>query len=246
MFDLEGKAALVTGASGGIGAEIARVLHGAGASVGLSGTRVEPLEALASELGDRAHVLPCNLSEGEDVADLPKRAAEAMGSVDILVNNAGITRDNLFMRMSEDDWDAVLARQPEKCHGAVEGRDPGDDESAVGPDHQHHLGGRALPGNPGQANYAASKAGLVGLSKSLAYEVASRGITVNCIAPGFIQTAMTDKLTDDQKSGILAQIPSGRMGDPAEIASAVLYLASDEASYVTGTTLHINGGMAML
>jgi 3-oxoacyl-[acyl-carrier protein] reductase len=245
MFNLEGKTALVTGASGGIGAEIARVLHGAGATVGLSGTRTEPLEALAGELGDRAHVLPCNLSDAEAVEGLPKQAAEAMGSVDVLVNNAGITRDNLFMRMSLAEWDEVLNVNLRSAmilsKGVIRGMMKArwgrivNISSIVG-----------ATGNPGQANYAASKAGLVGMSKSLAYEVASRGITVNAVAPGFITTAMTDKLTDDQKAGILAQVPAGRMGEPAEIAAAVLYLASDEAGYVTGATLHINGGMAML
>lgn len=245
MFDLTGKAALVTGASGGIGAEIARSLHAAGATVGLSGTRVEPLEALAAELGDRAHVLPCNLGDAEAVEALPKQAIEAMGSVDILVNNAGITRDNLFMRMSGDEWDEVLTVNLRSAMILSKGVMRGmmktrwgriiNISSIVG-----------ATGNPGQANYAASKAGLVGMSKSLAYEVASRGITVNAVAPGFITTAMTDKLTDDQKSGILDQVPAGRMGEPSEIAAAVLYLASGEAGYVTGTTLHINGGMAML
>ena len=245
MFDLTGKSALVTGASGGIGADIARQLHGAGATVGLSGTRVEPLEALAAELGERAHVLPCNLSDMEAVEALPKQAIEAMGAVDILVNNAGITRDNLFMRMSDEEWDSVLAvnltATYKLCKGVIRGMMKSrwgrivNISSIVG-----------ATGNPGQANYAASKAGMVGMSKSLAYEVASRGVTVNAVAPGFIRTAMTDKLNDDQKAGIMAQIPAGRMGDPAEIASAVLYLASEEAGYVTGTTLHINGGMAML
>ncbi len=245
MFDLTGKCALVTGASGGIGADIARALHGAGATVGLSGTRTAPLEALAAELGDRAHVLPCNLSDAEAVAALPKQAAEAMGAVDILVNNAGITRDNLFMRMSDEEWQSVidvnLGATFKLCKGVLRGMMKArwgriiNISSVVG-----------ATGNPGQGNYAASKAGMVGMSKSLAYEVASRGITVNAIAPGFIETAMTDKLTDDQKSGILGQIPTGRMGTPAEIASAVLYLASPEAGYVTGTTLHVNGGMAML
>ncbi|MDW3183903.1 3-oxoacyl-[acyl-carrier-protein] reductase [Roseobacter sp.] len=245
MFDLTGKNALVTGASGGIGAEIARLLHGAGATVGLSGTRVEPLEALAAELGDRAHVLPCNLSDMAAVEALPKQAAEAMGSVDILVNNAGITRDNLFMRMSDEEWQSVLdvnlTATFKLCKGVMRGMMKArwgrivNISSVVG-----------ATGNPGQANYAASKAGMVGMSKSLAYEVASRGITVNAVAPGFIETAMTDKLTDDQKSGIMEQIPAGRMGTPAEIGAAVLYLASPEAGYVTGTTLHVNGGMAML
>ena len=245
MFDLTGKSALVTGASGGIGADIARTLHGAGATVGLSGTRTAPLESLAAELGDRAHVLPCNLSDGDAVAALPKQAAEAMGAVDILVNNAGITRDNLFMRMSDDEWQSVLdvnlTATMKLCKGVMRGMMKArwgrivNISSVVG-----------ATGNPGQANYAASKAGMVGMSKSLAYEVASRGITVNAIAPGFIETAMTDKLTDDQKGKIMEQIPAGRMGASAEIAAAVLYLASPEAAYVTGTTLHINGGMAML
>lgn len=245
MFDLTGKSALITGASGGIGADIARALHGAGAAVGLSGTRVDPLDALASELTDRAHVLPCNLSDMAAVEALPKQAAEAMGSVDILINNAGITRDNLFMRMSDEEWQSVLdvnlTATFKLCKGVMRGMMKArwgrivNISSVVG-----------ATGNPGQANYAASKAGMVGMSKSLAYEVASRGITVNAVAPGFIETAMTDKLSDDQKSGIMGQIPAGRMGTPAEISAAVLYLASPEAAYVTGTTLHVNGGMAML
>jgi 3-oxoacyl-[acyl-carrier protein] reductase len=245
MFDLTGKSALITGASGGIGGEIARILHSAGATVGLSGTRVEPLEALAAELGDRAHVLPCNLSDGEAVVALPKQAVEAMGGVDILINNAGITRDNLFMRMKDDEWEGVinvnLTSTFKLCRGVLRGMMKArwgrivNISSVVG-----------ATGNPGQANYAASKAGMIGMSKSLAYEVASRGITVNAVAPGFITTAMTEKLSDDQKAGILGQVPAGRMGDPGEIAAAVLYLASPEAAYVTGTTLHVNGGMAML
>ena len=245
MFDLTGKNALVTGASGGIGADIARALHGQGATVGLSGTRTEPLEALAAELGERAHVLPCNLSDMEAVKALPKQAAEAMGSVDILVNNAGITRDNLFMRMSDDEWQSVLdvnlTATFQLCKGVMRGMMKArwgrivNISSIVG-----------ATGNPGQANYAASKAGMIGMGKSLAYEVASRGITVNAIAPGFIATTMTDKLTDEQKSGIMGQIPAGRMGTPNEIAGAVIYLASNESAYVTGATLHVNGGMAML
>ncbi len=244
MFDLTGKNALVTGASGGIGAAIAKGLHAAGATVALSGTRVDPLEALAAELGERAHVLPCNLSDAEAVNALPKQAADAMGSVDILVNNAGITRDNIFMRMSDEEWASVLevnlTSTMRLCKGVIRGMMKSrwgrivNISSVVG-----------ATGNPGQANYAASKAGMVGMSKSIAYEVASRGITVNCVAPGFITTAMTDKLTDDQKSGILSQVPAGRMGDADEIAAAVLYLSSPEAAYVTGTTLHVNGGMAM-
>ena len=245
MFDLTGKSALITGASGGIGADIARTLHEAGATVGLSGTRVDPLQALADELGDRAHVLPCNLGDGDAVDALPKEAAAAMGSVDILVNNAGITRDNLFMRMSDEEWASVLnvnlTSTFKLCKGVMRGMMKArwgrivNISSVVG-----------ATGNPGQANYAASKAGMIGMSKSLAYEVASRGITVNAVAPGFIATAMTDKLTDDQKAGIMGQIPAGRMGEAHEIATAVLYLASPEAAYVTGPTLHVNGGMAML
>jgi len=245
MFDLTGKNALITGASGGIGGAIAKALYEAGATVALSGTRIEPLEALAAELGDRAHVLPCNLSDKEAVEALPKQAAEVMGSVDILVNNAGITRDNLFMRMSDDEWDSVLnvnlTSTMKLCKGVMRGMMKArwgrivNISSIVG-----------ATGNPGQANYAASKAGMVGMSKSLAYEVASRGITVNCVAPGFIATAMTDKLSDDQKGKINAQIPAARMGTPEEIAAAVVYLASQESGYTTGTTLHVNGGMAML
>ena len=245
MFRLDKKKALITGASGGIGGEIAKILHAAGATVALSGTRVEPLQALAAELGDRVHVLPCNLSESEAVTALPKQAAEAMGSVDILVNNAGVTRDNLFMRMSDDEWGSVLdinlTSTMRLCKGVLRGMMKArwgriiNVSSIIG-----------ATGNPGQANYAASKAGVVAMSKSLAYEVATRGITVNCVAPGFITTAMTDKLTDDQKSGILAQVPAGRMGTASEIAAAALYLASEEAAYMTGATLHVNGGMAML
>ncbi len=245
MFDLTGKNALVTGASGGIGGAIAKALHGAGATVSLSGTRLEPLEALAAELGARAHVLACDLSDRQAVAALPKQAIEAMGSLDILVNNAGVTKDNIFMRMSDDDWarvlDINLTSTMALCRGAIRGMMKArwgriiNITSIVG-----------TTGNPGQANYAASKAGVVGMSKSIAYEVASRGITVNCIAPGFVATPMTDKLTDAQKTGILASIPSGRMGDVDEIASAALYLASNEAGYVTGQTLHVNGGMAMI
>jgi len=245
MFDLTGKKALVTGASGGIGGEIAKTLHAAGATVGLSGTRTEPLEALAAELGDRAYVLPCNLSDPEAVDALPKQAIEIMGGVDILVNNAGITRDQIFMRMSDEEWQSVidvnLTSTMRLCRGVMRpmmkarwGRII-NISSIVG-----------STGNPGQVNYAASKAGMVGLTKSIAYEVASRGITANAVAPGFIATAMTDKLTDDQKAAINGKIPAARMGTPEEIAAAVLFLASPEAGYVTGATLHVNGGMAML
>ena len=245
MFDLSGKNALVTGASGGIGGAIAKALHGAGATVALSGTRVEPLEALAGDLGSRAHVLPCNLSDAEAVEALPKQAAEAMGSVDVLVNNAGITRDQIFMRMSDEEWASVLevnlTSTMRLCKGVIRGMMKArwgrivNISSIVG-----------ATGNPGQANYAAAKAGMVGMSKSIAYEVASRGITVNCVAPGFITTPMTEKLNDDQKAAIMGQIPAGRMGEADEIGAAVLYLASPEAGYVTGATLHVNGGMAML
>ncbi|MCA8870013.1 MAG: 3-oxoacyl-[acyl-carrier-protein] reductase [Rhodobacteraceae bacterium] len=245
MFDLNGKNALVTGASGGIGGAIARALHMAGATVGISGTRQEPLNSLAAELGDRVHVLPCNLSDAEAVEALPKQAIAAMGSLDVLVNNAGITRDNIFMRMSDEDWASVLevnlTSTMRLCRGAIRGMMKArwgriiNVSSVVG-----------TTGNPGQANYAAAKAGMVGMSKSIAAEVASRGITVNCIAPGFIATAMTDKLTDAQKDGILGAIPAGRMGEADEIAAAALYLASIEAAYVTGQTLHVNGGMAMI
>lgn len=235
----------MTGASGGIGGEIAKALHAAGAEVALSGTREAPLRALADELGARAHVCTANLSDPDSVEALPKAAAEAMGGVDILVNNAGITRDNLFMRMSDDEWQSVLdvnlTASFRLMRGVLRGMMKArwgrivNITSVVG-----------AVGNPGQGNYAASKAGVVGMSKSLAYEVATRGITVNCVAPGFIATAMTEKLTDDQKTGILTQIPANRMGSPEEIAAAVLYLSSPEAGYVTGAVLHVNGGMAMV
>ena len=245
MFDLTGKTALITGASGGIGAAIARALHGAGATVALSGTREGPLADLAAELGSRAHVLPCNLSDPAAVEALPKAALAAMGGLDILVNNAGITKDQLFMRMSDDDWaqvlDVNLTATMRLCRGVMRpmmksrwGRII-NISSIVG-----------ATGNPGQANYAASKAGMIGMTKSLAAEVASRGITANAVAPGFIATPMTDKLNDEQKARINTQIPAGRMGTPEDIAAAVLFLASPEAGYVTGATLHVNGGMAML
>jgi 3-oxoacyl-[acyl-carrier protein] reductase len=244
MMELEGKAALVTGASGGIGGAIAEALHARGATVGLSGTREAPLTELAAKLGERAHVLPCDLSDGAAVAELPKRGADAMGSVDILVNNAGLTRDQLLMRLSDEDWDAVLrvnlTAVMELSRGVLRGMMKSrwgrivNITSVVG-----------ATGNPGQTNYAAAKAGVVGMSKSLAQEVASRGITVNCVAPGFISTAMTDKLNDKQKETILEAIPVGRIGEPEEVAGAVAYLCGPGASYVTGTVLHVNGGMAM-
>ena len=245
MFDLTDKAALITGASGDIGRAIAVALHGAGARVALSGTRLDPLQALERELGDRAFVLPCNLSDREAVMALPKQAAEVLGRVDILVNNAGITRDNLFMRMSDDEWDSVLNvnlnATMRLCKGVIRGMMKArwgrivNISSVVG-----------ATGNAGQANYAAAKAAVVAMSKSLAQEVASRNITVNCVAPGFVATAMTDKLSDDQKVAILRRVPAGRMGKASEIGAAVLYLASPEAAYVSGATLHVNGGMAML
>jgi len=245
MFDLTGKTALVTGASGGIGGAIARALHAAGAVVGLSGTREAPLQALAAELGGRAHVLPANLADAASVEALPKAAMAAMGGLDILVNNAGITRDNLVLRLSDEDWLAVLEVNLTSAFRLA--------KAAIKPMMKARWG-RIITitsvvgatGNPGQANYAAAKAGLVGLSKSLAQEVASRGITVNCVAPGFIATPMTEALTDEQKARILADIPTGRMGTPDDIAAAVRYLASPEAGYVTGATLHVNGGMAMI
>jgi 3-oxoacyl-[acyl-carrier protein] reductase len=245
MFDLTGKNALVTGASGGIGGAVAEALHAAGATVTLSGTREAPLRELAEKLGARAHVVAANLSDAAAVEALPKAAAAAMGSVDVLVNNAGITRDNLFMRMSDEEWAQVievnLTSSFRLCRAVLRGMMKArwgrivNVGSVVG-----------ATGNPGQGNYAAAKAGLVGMSKSLACEVASRGITVNCVAPGFIETAMTDKLNDEQKGRILTQIPAGRMGSAQEIATAVLYLASPGAGYVTGATLHVNGGMAMI
>jgi len=244
MFDLTGKTALVTGASGGIGGGIARALHAQGATVGLSGTRRDALEALATDLGSRAHVLPCNLSDAAQVEALVGEAEKAMGQLDILVNNAGLTRDGLAMRMKDEDWQTVidvnLGAAFKLSRAAMRGmmkRRWGriiSITSVVG-----------VTGNPGQANYAASKAGLIGMSKSLAAELASRNITVNCVAPGFIATAMTDVLDDKQKEAINTRIPMGRMGSPEEIAAAVVYLASAEAGYVTGHTVHVNGGMAM-
>ncbi|WP_142848707.1 3-oxoacyl-[acyl-carrier-protein] reductase [Telmatospirillum sp. J64-1] len=246
MFELTGRTALVTGASGGIGGAIARALHAQGATVALSGTRKEALEAMAAELGgERVHVVVANLSDPASVEQLAKDAEAALGSLDILVNNAGLTRDGLVLRMKDEDWQSVLdvnlTAAFRLCRAAVKGmmkRRFGrivNITSIVG-----------VTGNPGQVNYAASKAGMIGMSKSLAQEVASRGITVNCVAPGFITSAMTDALNDEQKARLLAGIPAGRMGDVREIAAAVTYLASDEAAYVTGQTLHVNGGMAMI
>jgi 3-oxoacyl-[acyl-carrier protein] reductase len=245
MFDLTGKTALVTGASGGIGGSIARALHKQGAAVTLSGTRAEALEQLRSSLGDRAHVVAARMDDPADIDRLAKEAEAAMGKLDILVNNAGITRDNLSMRMKDEEWEKVLQVNLTGTFRLI--------RSAIrGMMRRRH--GRVInitsvvgvTGNPGQANYAAAKAGLIGMSKSLALELASRSITVNCIAPGFIATPMTDVLTEGQKKAILARVPAERLGTPEEVAAGVVYLASEEAAYVTGQTLHINGGMAMI
>lgn len=245
MFNLSGKTALVTGATGGIGGAIAKALHGAGAHVGISGRNTEKLEALAAELGDRVSILPADLSDPEGGIALVKAATEAMEKVDILVNNAGLTRDNLSMRMKDEEWQEVidvnmtatfkLAKAVQR--GMMKRREGRiiNVASIVG-----------VTGNPGQCNYVASKAGMIGWSKAMAQEIASRGITVNCIAPGFIATAMTEALDDGQKERINAGIPAGRMGSVDDIAAAALYLAADEAAYVTGQTIHVNGGMAMI
>ncbi|MEO8559274.1 MAG: 3-oxoacyl-[acyl-carrier-protein] reductase [Rhodospirillales bacterium] len=245
MFDLGGKNALVTGASGGIGGAIARALHAAGAQVVLSGTRAEALQALANELKERVHVVPANLSDAAAIDALVKECEAKMGSLDILVNNAGLTRDMLALRLKDEDWQTVidvnLTATFRLCRAAMRGmmkRRFGrmiNITSIVG-----------VTGNPGQANYAASKAGMIGMSKSLAAELASRGITVNCVAPGFIATPMTEALNEDQKSKLLGAIPAQRLGTPDDVAAGVIYLASAEAAYVTGQTLHINGGMAMI
>lgn len=246
MFDLTGKTALVTGASGGIGAAIARTLHAKGAKVALHGTKVEALEALAGELGDGAFVVPANLSDAAQVEDLFKKAESALGGVvDILVNNAGLTRDGLILRMKDDDWDSVinvnLSAGFRLARAAVKGMMKRRWGRIIG-----ITSVVGVTGNPGQVNYAASKAGMIGMSKALAQEVATRGITVNCVAPGMIATAMTDVLNDAQKEAMNSRIPAGRLGTPDDIAAAVLYLASNEAAYVTGQTLHVNGGMAMI
>ena len=245
MFDLTGKVALVTGATGGIGGAIAKALYGQGATVVLSGTRVAALETLQAELGDRAHRAVCDLSDAASVEALPKAAEAAAGPIDILVNNAGITRDNLSMRMGNEEWDQVIAvnltaafrlsralmrGMMKKRWGRIVSI-----TSVVG-----------VTGNPGQSNYAAAKAGLVGMTKSIAAEVASRNITVNCVAPGFVVTPMTDVLSEDLKKALLGRIPAGRLGSPEDIAAAVVFLASNEAGYITGQTLHANGGMAMI
>ena len=245
MFDLTGKTALVTGASGGIGKDIAKGLHAAGATVGLSGTRQDALGAFAKELGGRAHIFPCNLAQRAETDLLVPAAEAAMGGVDILINNAGVTRDMLFMRLKDEDWDTVLEinltaafrlsraalrGMMKKRFGRIIGI-----TSIVG-----------VTGNPGQGNYAAAKAGMIGMSKSLAGEVAARGITVNCVAPGFIESPMTDALNETQKERILSAVPASRLGTGADVAASVVYLSSNEAGYVTGQTLHVNGGMAMI
>jgi 3-oxoacyl-[acyl-carrier protein] reductase len=245
MFDLSGRMALVTGASGGLGSAIARALHRQGAVVTLSGTRKEALQTLAAELSERVHVIPCDLADAAAVERLVPEAEAAMGGVDVLVNNAGLTRDGLIMRMKDADWDNVLAVNLTATFRLA--------RAVLKPMLKRRYGRIinitsivGVTGNPGQANYAASKAGMIGLSKSLAREVAARNVTVNCVAPGFIESPMTDVLTDAQKSAILSTVPTGRLGAAAEIAGAVVYLASSEAAYVTGETLHVNGGMAMI
>ena len=246
MFDLTGRTALITGASGGIGADIARAMHNQGAHVILTGTRQEALDAIAGELAERVTVLTCNLSDRDAVAGLVDQAVQASGaSIDILVNNAGITRDGLMMRMKDEDWDAVM--EVNLNAAMVLSR-------SVLRSMMKSRWGRIIQmssivgytGNPGQANYAAAKAGMTGFTKALAAEVASRGITANVVAPGFIATPMTDALTDAQKDDLLVKVPAGRLGSAEEIAAAVVYLASEEAGYMTGATLHVNGGMAML
>ncbi len=245
MFSLSGKTALVTGATGGIGEAIAKTLHAQGATVALSGTRREKLDELAQNFGERVHVLPCNLKDLPAVQALSGEAEKAMGSLHILVCNAGITRDNLAIRMKDEDWSEVIDVNLTSSFHLIK-------SSLRGMMKQRY--GRIINitsivgvmGNAGQANYCASKAGMIGMSKSLAQEVASRGITINCIAPGFISTAMTDKLTDEQKENMRKHIPLGVFGEPSDIANATAYLASDEARYVTGQTLHVNGGMLMV
>jgi 3-oxoacyl-[acyl-carrier protein] reductase len=244
MFDLTGKTALVTGASGGLGAGIARAMHAQGATVSVSGTRREALDALAGELKERVHVLPCDLANRDAVEALVPSAEEKMQKLDILVANAGVTRDNLLVQLKDEDWDQVIAvnltatfrltraavaRMMRRRYGRIIGV-----TSVVG-----------VTGNPGQGNYTASKAGIIGMMKSVAAEYAKRNVTANCIAPGFITSPMTDKLNDKQREAILARVPAGKMGTAADVAAAAVYLASDEAAYVTGQTLHVNGGMAM-
>ena len=245
MFDLTGKGALVTGATGGIGGAIAKALHAQGANVALSGTKAERLEALASELGSRVFVLPCDLRDRPAVAQLPETAEKTLGQVDILVNNAGITHDNLFMRMKDEEWDDVIAVNLTSVFVLTRGILRGMMRRRYGRI-VNIASISGVLGNPGQGNYAASKAGLVGMTKSLGREVASRGITANCIAPGFIKTPMTDALTPKQVEAIAAAIPTQTFGKPDDVAAAVVFLASSEAAYITGETVHVNGGMVMV
>jgi 3-oxoacyl-[acyl-carrier protein] reductase len=245
MFDLTGKTALVTGATGGLGGTIARALHASGAAVAVSGTRREALEQIAGELADRGHVLPCNLADKDDTESLVSRAEAAMGRLDILVANAGITRDGLLVQMRDQDWDEVINVNLTSTFRLARAAARGMMRRRFG----RIIGITSVvgtTGNPGQGNYAAAKAGMIGMIKSLAQEYATRSVTANCVAPGFIQTPMTDKLNAKQREAILARVPAGRLGAPADIAAAVVYLASEEAAYVTGQTLHVNGGMAMI
>ena len=245
MFDLTDRTALVTGATGGIGAAIARTMHAKGAVIAISGRRGDMLDALAGQLAGRVHVLPCDIADKADVEALVPAAEQAMGHLDILVNNAGITRDQIFMRMKDEDWDQVLAVDLTAAFRLARAAVRGMMRRRFG-----RIIGIAsvvgVTGNAGQANYAAAKAGMIAMTKSLAQEVASRGVTVNAIAPGFIETAMTNALTDKQKDLILARVPAGRLGSPDDVAAAAVYLASNEGAYVTGQTLHVNGGMAMI
>src|SRR6195952_174574 len=245
MFDLTGRKALVTGASGGIGEEIARLLHKQGAIVGLHGTRVEKLEALATDLGDRVKIYPADLSDREAVKALAAKAETELDGVDILVNNAGITKDGLFVRMSDEDWDRVIEVNLTSAFRLT--------RELTHPMMRRRFGRIinitsvvAVTGNPGQANYCASKAGMIGFTKSLAQEVATRNVTVNCVAPGFISSPMTDVLNEAQRAAILSRVPAARLGEGSEIAAACVYLASEEAAYVTGQTIHVNGGMLMV
>jgi 3-oxoacyl-[acyl-carrier protein] reductase len=245
MFDLTGKTALVTGATGGIGGAIARALHRQGATVALSGTRREALDQLAGELGARVHVLPCDLADKDDVETLVPRAEQAMERLDILVANAGITRDNLFVQLRDQDWDEVIAVNLTATFRLSRAATKGMMRRRFG----RIIGITSVvgvTGNPGQGNYTAAKAGMIGMIKSLGAEYAKRGVTANCVAPGFIATPMTDKLNDKQKEAILSRVPAGRLGSTDDVAAAVVFLASNEAGYVTGQTLHVNGGMAMI
>jgi 3-oxoacyl-[acyl-carrier protein] reductase len=245
MFDLTGRSALVTGATGGIGGAIARALHGQGASVAISGTRREALAALAGELKERVHVLPCDLADRNEVEALVPSCEQAMGQLDILVANAGVNRDNLLVQLRDEDWDAVVAVNLTASFRLV--------RAAVRTMMRRRFGRIiavssvvAVTGNAGQSNYTASKAGIIGFVKSVAAEYAKRGVTANAIAPGFIATPMTDRLNDKQREAILARVPAGRLGTGADVAAAAVFLASDEAAYVTGQTMHVNGGMAMI